>query len=286
MSALTLLICLTALLRLKHGWIIISCVWTVISYVLYIGSRHQISKAGHLSLTLDDSVLEVQSRVRNLGVIFDANLSFDSFIQSTVKTSFFHLRNIARLHPMLNFTVAEMLVNSFVVSQLDYCNALLAGASKSTLNKLQYVQNSAARILTGTRIGSHITPVLESLHWLPVRFRVDFKILMLAFKALHGLAPHYLTELLHLYTPRLRSSQSNLLVVPQTRLRSMGDKAFSFYGLVIWNSLPLELRGVQNYDGFKVQLKTYFFKLAFDYWFCFAFYCIWLHCVQRFEKLL
>ncbi len=111
---------------------------------------------------------------------------------------------------------------------------------------------------------------------------------MLAFKALHGLAPHYLTELLHLYTPsrRLCSSQSNLLVVPQTRLRSMGDKAFSFYGLVIWNSLPLELRGVQNYDGFKVQLKTYFFKLAFDYWFCFAFYCIWLHCVQRFEKLL
>ncbi len=235
--------------------------------VMLIGSRHQISKAGHLSLTLDGSVLKGQSRVRNLGVIFDANLSFDYFIQSTVKTYFFHLRNIARLRPMLNFTVAEMLVNSFVVSWLDYCNALLARASKSTLNKLQYVQNSAARILTGTRIGSHITPVLESLHWLPVRFRVDFKILMLAFKTLHGLAPHYLTELLHPYTPsrRLRSSQSNLLVVPQTRLRSMGDKAFLFYAPVLWNSLPLEFRGVQNYDGFKVQLKTYFFKLALVY---------------------
>ncbi len=113
--------------------------------VMLIGSRHQIS---NLSLTLDGSVLEVQSRVRNHGVIFDANLSFDSFVQSTVKTSFFHLRNIARLRPMLNFTVTEMLVNSFVVSRLDSCNALLAGASKSTLNKLQYVQNSAARILT------------------------------------------------------------------------------------------------------------------------------------------
>ncbi len=66
----------------------------------------------------------------------------------------------------------------------------------------------------------------------------------------------------------------------------MGDKAFSFYAPVLWNSLPLELREAQNYDGFKVQLKTYFFKLAFAYWFCFAFYCIWLHCVQRFEKLL
>ncbi len=225
--------------------------------------------------------------MRNLGVIFDANLSFDSFVQSTVKTSFFHLRNIARsilhsffhlrniarsilhsffhlrniarsiLHHMLNFTVAEMLINSFVVSRLDYCNASLTRVSKSTLNKLQYVQNSAARILTETRIVSHITPVLQSLHWLLIRFRVGFKITMLTFKALHGLASHYLTELLHPYTPnlRLRSSQSNLLVVPQTRLRSMGDRAFSFYAPVLWNSLPLEFREVQNYDIFKVQLK-------------------------------
>ncbi len=161
--------------------------------IMLMGSRHEISKAGHLSLTLDGSVLEVQSRVRNLGVIFNANLSFDSFVPSTVKTYVFHLRNIAILHPMLNSTVAEMLVNSFVVSRLDYRNTLLAGAPKSTLNKLQYVQNSAVSILTGTRIGSHITPVLESLHWLPVRFRVDLKILMLTFKVLHGLAPHYLT---------------------------------------------------------------------------------------------
>ncbi len=181
-----------------------------------------------------------------------------------------------------------MLVNSFVVSRLDYCNVLLAGASKSTLNKLQYVQNSAARILTGTRIGSHITPVLESLHWLPVRFRVDLKILMLTFKALHGLAPHYLAELLHPYTPsrRLRSSQSNLLVVPQTCLRSMGDKAFSFYAPVLWILCLLNLGEFRIMMVLKFNLRHIFFKLAFAYWFCFAFYCIWSHCVQRFEKLL
>lgn len=108
----------------------------------------------------------------------------------------------------------------------------------------------------------HITPVLESLHWLPVRFQVDFKLMMLTYKALHGLAPHYLTNLLHPYTPnrRLRSSQSNLLVVPQTRLRSMGDMAFSSYApTTLWNSLPLELREVQTYDIFKAPLKTFFF---------------------------
>ncbi len=107
---------------------------------------------------------------------------------------------------------------------------MLAGVSKTTLSKLQSVQNSAARILTGTKTSEHISPVLESLHWLPVRFRIDFKILMLTYKALHGLAPHYLSQLLSVYTPSrdLRSSDSGLLVIPPTRLRSMGDRAFSF----------------------------------------------------------
>ncbi len=102
---------------------------------------------------------------------------------------------------MLSFPVAGRLINTFVFTRIDYCNALLAGASKATLNKLQVVQNSAARILTRTRMRDHITPVLESLHWLPVSFRVDFKILMLTYKALHGLAPQYLSELLIPYTP-------------------------------------------------------------------------------------
>ncbi len=142
-----------------------------------------------------------------------------------LKIHFFHLRNIARLRPMLSHPVAEKLINTFVFSRVDYCNALLAGVSKTTLSKLQSVQNSAARILTGTKTSEHISPVLQSLHWLPVRSRIDFKILMLTYKALHGLAPHYLSQLLSVYTPSrdLRSSDSGLLVIPPTRLRSMGD---------------------------------------------------------------
>ncbi len=99
----------------------------------------------------------------------------------------------------MSFSVAERLINSFVFSRVNYCNGLLAGVSKSSINKLQYLQNSAARILSGVRAGDHITPVLESLHWLPVRYRIDFK--MLTYKALHDLAPQYLTELLMPYTP-------------------------------------------------------------------------------------
>ncbi len=111
---------------------------------------------------------------------------------------------------MLSFPVAEKLMNTFVFSRIDYCIALLAGVSKATLNKLQVMQYSK------TRIG-------ESLHWLPLRFRVDFKILMLTYKALHALTPQYLSELLIPYTPRrnLHSTDTGLRIVQSIRLRSM-----------------------------------------------------------------
>lgn len=146
---------------------------------------------------------------------------------------------------MLSFTVAEKLINTFVFSRIDYCNALLAGVSKNTLNKLQYVQNLAVRILTRTRSREHMTPILESLHWLLVSFRVDFKVLMLTYKALHSQAPHYISELLKVYTPgrALRSSDLDLLAVPPTRMHSMGDRA-STYAAKLWNSLPKEIRQV------------------------------------------
>ncbi len=228
--------------------------------VLLIGSSNQLRKAGSIILNLDGSVLESQSKLKNLGVIFDSSLSFDYHVQYTVKNSFFHLRNIARLRSMLSLPVTERLINTLVFSRIDYCNALLVGVPKTTLNKLQCVQNSAARILTVARKNEHITPILKSLHWLPVRFRVDFKILMLTYKALHGLAPQYLSALLTLYTPKrlLRSSQAGLLVVPQTRLRSVGDRAFSSYAPRLWNALPLQIREAQNLSIFKSYLNSFF----------------------------
>ena len=79
---------------------------------------------------------------------------------------------------------------------LDYCNGLYTGISQSSLHRLQLVQNAAARILTGTKKCHHLTPVLAALRWLPILFRIDFKILFLTFKALNGLAPIYISDLL------------------------------------------------------------------------------------------
>ncbi len=163
--------------------------------VLIIGSKNPKSNNLEHCLTLDGCSVDSSSSVRNLGVLFDSNLTFDRHVSSICKTAFFHLKNISKLRPMLTMSNAEMLIHAFMTSRLDYCNALLGGCSACLINKLQIVQNEAARVLTRTRNYDHISPVLSTLHWLPIKHRIDFKILLITFKALNGLAPQYLSEL-------------------------------------------------------------------------------------------
>ena len=91
---------------------------------------------------------------------------------------------------------AETLIHSFIISRVDYCNSLLYGVPACQLDKLQRVQNAAARLFFMEHNFCHITPLLLKLHWLPVKFRVNFKILLITFKAIHGLAPSYIAELI------------------------------------------------------------------------------------------
>ena len=117
------------------------------------------------------------------------------------------------MRPLLSKANTETLIHAFITCRIDYCNALFSGLPKKNITPLQLLQNSAARVLTKTRKRAHITPILKSLHWLPVCFRIDFKILLLVFKALNGLSPSYLSDLLLNYEPSrtLRSSDRGLL---------------------------------------------------------------------------
>ncbi len=193
------------------------------------------------------------STVKNLGVILDSNLSFENHNSHVTKTAFFHLRNIAKLRNMLTVSDAEKLVHAFMTSRLDYCNALLGGCPASSINKLQIEQNPAARVLTRSRKYDNFTPILQSLHWLPINFCISYKILLLAYKALNNLAPAYLTNLLSCYNPTrsLRLQNSGLLVVPRIAKSTKGGRTFSYLAPKLWNSLPDNVRGSDTLSLFK-----------------------------------
>ena len=120
--------------------------------------------------------------------------------------------------------------------------------------EIKYVQNSAARFTQKTE---HITPI----HWLPVAVRIEFKILVLVFKAYHGIAPPYISD--NEPTRSLRSSSKRLLVVPRYNLKTYGRRAFSVNAPMLWNSLPNNIRETESLSTFKKQIKTFLLNVLF-----------------------
>ncbi len=182
-----------------------------------------------------------------------------------VKLNFFHLKNISKLRPMLSMSNAEMLSHAFMTSRLDYCNALLGGCSARLINKLRMVQNAAARVLTRTRKYDHITLVKSTLHWLPIKHRIDFKIVLITYKALNGLAPQYLSEFLSHYSPLrpLRSQKSGHLIIPRKSKLTAGGRSFFYVAPKLWNNLPNTVREADTLFQFKSRLKTHLFNLTY-----------------------
>ena len=123
---------------------------------------------------MGDATIQTSSTVRNLGVISEENLTLSSRVKSICKSASSALYKIIKIGRMLDKSTTEKLVHAFVTSRLDSCNSLLLGVADSELEKLQLLQNSAARLITGTRKFDHITPVLYNLHWLPVEKRIEF----------------------------------------------------------------------------------------------------------------
>ncbi len=207
--------------------------------MLIIGPKTSACNNLEHCLTFDGCSVNSSSSVRNLGVLFDSNLSFESHVSSICKTAFFHLKNISKLRPMLSMSNAEMLIHAFMTSRLDYCNALLGDCSACLINILQLVQNTAARVLTRTRKYDHISPDLSTLHWLPIKHCIHFKILLITYKALNGLAPQYLSLLSHYSPSRLLCSQnSSHLIIPRKSKSTAGGRSFSYLLPKLWNNLP------------------------------------------------
>ena len=168
---------------------------------------------------------------------FDETLSLDKHVSSVCKSALFHLWNIAKIRMYLTSESTKTLVHAYVTCQLDNCNSLLLGSPKYMIQKLQRIQNCAARLVVGQPRASHICPILKELHWLPVEQRITFKVLLLTFKALNNPAPLYLSQLIVPYNPtrNLRSAGKHLLEVPSLHLKSYGNRAFSVAAPKHWN---------------------------------------------------
>ena len=160
--------------------------------ILLIHSRY------HNKPSVDEFNIELEkvpvtaTSVKSLGVSLDEHMIFDGYVAEKCKSSFYHLRNLSRIRKYLTRETAAIVVHAFVTSKLDYCNSFLFGLPKYQMRRLQNVQNTAARI--ACRIGKYerITPVLVDLHWLPVYYRIVFKILLLVYKSINGMSPGYL----------------------------------------------------------------------------------------------
>ena len=233
--------------------------------ILFHPNTHKIDLQ-NFNISIDNHLFIPSDHVKNLGVIQDKCLTMEKHVSSVVRSCYHQLRCVGRIREYITTDACRSLIQSTVTSRLDYCNVLLHNLPKNLLNRLQLVQNSCARLITGTRRHEHITPVLIELHWLPVESRIRYKVLLHTFKALKGQAPDYLCDLVKKYKPTrtLRSSSKALLTVPSYRTETYGSRSFRVAAPVLWNSVSHELRTAPTLRCFKKILKTYLFKEAYN----------------------
>ena len=235
--------------------------------VMLFASKHNSRHMNSISVQVGGSKIVSTNCVRNLGVMFDTTMSMEKQVISVCRSGYTQLRNIGRIRRYLTNDATKSLVHGLVTSRLDYCNALLHGLPDTMMTKLQRVQNTAARIVTRTARHDHITPVLKELHWLPVKYRVQYKLIVHTYKALYGQSPVYMRDMLEVYRPSrtLRSQNTMTLVVPKMKTVMYGNRTFRYSAPCLWNTLPVELRKCKNLVTFKKHLKTHFFLVHYGH---------------------
>ena len=233
---------------------------------LLIGSKHSLHHVPEniKVFQMGEERITMSSSARNIGVYMDPTLSMKDHISHICSSCYLGLRDISRIRRYLTEETTKPLVMAFVQSKLDCNNALLYKISKTLIAKLQLVQNNAARLIVKRRKYDPIEDVREELHWLPVEFRIQYKIIILTFKCINHIAPSYLCDLLEPYNAgRATRSEGKGLLKEEKTQRVAGDRAFAHAAPYLWRLLPQNLRDMCELGSFKNALKTHLFKVAF-----------------------
>ena len=185
-------------------------------------------------------------------------------------SSWYQLYNISKIRQHITSDQTKIVVHAYVTSKLDFNNALLYNIPQYIRNKLQLVQNAAAKVITGNKKHDHVTPILYDLHWLPIEQRIVFKLLLTCYKALNDVGPLYIKDLLPLTNDKGKGLSSSK--GPFTAWRSPDTSCdlwrpvfifFSAAGPREWNNLPLSIRQSSTVNSFISALKARLFKIAY-----------------------
>ena len=199
------------------------------------------------SLRLDDeTIISPVTKVCNLRVVLDSRFSFDSHIRELRKSCFYQLRRLNSVRAYIPLAQFAILIHSFITSRIDFCNLVYFTLPDYCRSRIQTIQNSCAKCLTGTRRFDSAKEALTTLHWLPVKARAQFKILLLVYKIFHHVpnTSMYFQDQFYIQdrVRVTRSSCKNLLSCHNSsRLSTVGDRSFYTAVVDLWNSLPTDL---------------------------------------------
>ena len=225
-------------------------------------SSHNMYRLSDINFQIGSEVITPSPTIKNLCITFDSAMTMSDHVTSLCKSVNFLLWNLARIRRFIDHNAASNAMRALILSKLDYGNALLSSCKNKDVARLQRLLNRAARIVFQVPRRHLSSPLLASLHWLPIDKRIKFKILLHIYKALNDLSPVYLTECIAIHLPSREGVRSSVdttrLVVPRSTSR-IGDRSFSVYGPSLWNQLPISIRSSSTVCNFKHDLKTHMF---------------------------
>jgi hypothetical protein len=231
---------------------------------IYFGNKIHIAKCKQSSIDANGTKVDRVDEIKYLGVWMDSELKLKHHVKEICRKAMASIQKLKGIRKYLTQEACKTVTSGLVLSHIDYSNAILYGISQQELNKVQRIQSIAAKLILNRRKYDSVTCALKDLHWLPVRLRIEHKIMTLVHKCIYGKVPNYLKELISPKKIRkegLRSgTMRNLLEKPTCKCKTYASRSFSVVGPNLWNSLPEELRSISDFDKFKCSLKTFLFS--------------------------
>ena len=231
-------------------------------YIMF-GSRHMLQRSATDQISINGIDIERSEEVKYLGAFLDAQLTLKKQITMKCRSAMNGLRLIRQIRHHLSDDACHVIVLGLVISHLDYANALYINLPSTEINKLQRIQNFAAKLITNKGKFESASSALKQLHWLPIRQRIEQKVLTLVYKSVvDRTGPKYLqSKFVRFEQDRNLRSNAKIhrLKQPKTKFKTFADRAISVAGPRLWNNLPDHIKACESIEAFKKKLKTLLF---------------------------